>query len=196
MHTYAVNHGWRTSLHLGGHTAEEIPHFKASPQHLHAEVLDLFLNYDRFDQVFTIVREPFQRFKSEYYWQKQNHLTNLTVPDWIEYTLKEYQQDPYLYDNHIRPQADFIPACDHLNIYKLEEDGVEQAKTLLQSAAPSMSLRDHLRTITSTLLLKAGNQKTSQKLPDVEEAFSDEAELILELYAEDYETFQYPHPTT
>ena len=42
---------------------------KCSPQHMHAELLLGILRVDRFDCVFSIVRDPVERMLSEYRWR-------------------------------------------------------------------------------------------------------------------------------
>lgn len=89
-----------------------------SPQHFHIKQLKSLFNFNKFDYIFTVMRCPFERLKSEFKMRKKsqikkcrkdNHKTAL--PDfntWVGETLGLYNQNPFIYDNHIRPQTEFI----------------------------------------------------------------------------------------
>ncbi|HCH1699751.1 TPA: hypothetical protein NKR25_001848 [Vibrio parahaemolyticus] len=111
--------------------------FKVSPQHmLGCEISGLF-NHDFFDFIFSVTRHPLDRIKSEYYGHHGNIDDDLSViTKWWEGSLEKYAADPSLYDNHFRPQKDFIvdssevEVFDSINIFKLE-NGLEPIKKYL-----------------------------------------------------------------
>ena len=86
------------------------------------------LNFEKFDKILTIVREPFERLKSEYYWLLNSGIINEkeNIPGkWFDDLKENYNSNKYIYDNHIRPQNEFI--LNESKIFKLEEQGINQA---------------------------------------------------------------------
>lgn len=97
-----------------------------SPQHMHGDLLRQILRLDRFTATFMIVREPVARFRSEYAMRNATHLKTdqESVESWGGDVLRRYADDPYVFDNHLRPQSDFyLPGCI---VYRLE-DGLDSA---------------------------------------------------------------------
>lgn len=103
-----------------------------SPQHYHAEILELLFRAEKFELVFTITRHPVARFISEYTRQtlRQNTYdpTPAAIINWGENKFKQYQTNPFLLDNHIRPQSEFL--LPNTVCLKLE-DGLDHAFNLL-----------------------------------------------------------------
>lgn len=97
---------------------------KCSPQHMHAEMLTTVFDIDKFDYVFTLVRDPISRFKSEYAMRNSQNfdVSPEAVYQWLQTTLLHYNSNQFIYDNHIRPQAEFIVPGTH--VFKLE-DGID-----------------------------------------------------------------------
>lgn len=181
--------GWSESFSIRGKALREIRYCKASLQHLHAEPLELLLNMDEFDSIFTVVRNPFSRLKSEYYWQRAQRITDLGVDEWIADTFEKYSSNSYVYDNHIRPQVEFLPTAGNLQVFKLEEDGVAKAKEVFLSLSPEKS-RSWAQKFTS-LFAKKPQEKRSQKDPAIETIFSQHYEKIVKFYQDDYSVFSY-----
>lgn len=97
---------------------------RSSPQHLHAELLRATLRLNRFDVIFMTTREPMARFKSEYAMRNKEHLKpgEQRVEQWTDSAFAKYIADPFVHDNHLRPQSEFyLPGCI---VYPLE-DGLE-----------------------------------------------------------------------
>jgi len=97
-----------------------------SPQHLHAEPLRQQLRVERFELVFMIVREPLARFRSEYvYLHRKKKTVSRAATDvsaWAHRTLRAYAKNPYIVDNHLRPQHEFwMPEAV---VYRME-DGLD-----------------------------------------------------------------------
>lgn len=122
--------GWEMSFFDPGGVSSLNHLLKCSPQHLHRELLcDLFF-LEKFDYIFTVVRNPIERIRSEYTWRKMHglDLKNLSINDWIKYAFSEYSLNNYVFDNHIRPQVDFlIPNAD---VFSLEQGLDRIAKKL------------------------------------------------------------------
>ena len=105
---------------------------RCSPQHYHASLLSELLAVDRFDVVFTVTREPLSRFRSEYL--MRNHQDPRTdaasVDAWAARVMRRRRTDPYVLDNHLRPQHEFVlPGSE---VYRLE-DGLEHVVADLNS---------------------------------------------------------------
>lgn len=101
---------------------------RCTPQHMHAELLQQLFRIERFDLVFMLVRDPIDRFRSEYLWQNRKAdapaVGARDVSAWATHAFKAYRTNPFLYDNHMRPQCQFwLPAA---LVYHME-DGLERA---------------------------------------------------------------------
>jgi hypothetical protein len=93
-----------------------------SPQHYHAEFLNLLFREGAFDLVFMLVRHPIERLKSEFRFRK--HLMGEVQQDadfnsWIEQLLDHYKYDTTVSDNHIRPQVEF--ECLGARVFRIED---------------------------------------------------------------------------
>ncbi len=96
-----------------------------TPQHMHWEVLCRWVPRSFYNFSLTIVRNPFHRLASEYAWRSK--ITDAPIPEfntWVRETLKRYEKNPYVYDNHLRPQVDFVGP--KVKVFKLE-DGLDPA---------------------------------------------------------------------
>ena len=97
---------------------------RCSPQHMHRPMLEQVFRLDRFDAVFMTVREPLGRFRSEFAYRNANRVsaTAVEVEAWYDEAFREYRHDPFVFDNHLRPQWEFhLPGA---HVYRLE-DGLE-----------------------------------------------------------------------
>lgn len=113
------NNGFRTGLldRTIGKTSMNFVRF-CSPQHYEAQTLRQIVNLNHINYIFVTVREPVARILSEYRMLFRGFENPPEINSWIRTTLREYAQNNYLYDNHIRPQHEFlIRGCD---IFKLE----------------------------------------------------------------------------
>lgn len=95
---------------------------KTTFQHLNAEIYEKVIPPAFYDYSFAVVRHPFTRLVSEYYYRRKRGFAKRTFDDWLNRAMKNYRQNPYIMDNHFRPQVDFIrPGVE---VFKLE-DGLE-----------------------------------------------------------------------
>lgn len=157
-----------------------------TPQHFHRDLLLEYAFPGEFDAVFTIVRDPVERFKSEYNFRMQIRQKNgndiIPVSAWVKSVLKQYQENPFAFDNHLRPQSHFlIPGT---RIYRYEQ-GLENAISGIIVDLGLQLNKDRLGTIPRTQLaknyLENGNILTM-----------DELVAIRRIYREDYELLDYP----
>jgi hypothetical protein len=119
--------GWET--HFLDRTSRRRPEQqlrRCSPQHMHAALLEQTLRLDRLDLSFAVVREPLARFRSEYLWRHREEpvLDAQEVDRWGRRVLERFAQDPFVRDNHIRPQSEFVLPCTRVHRY---EDGLQAA---------------------------------------------------------------------
>lgn len=156
---------------------------------------------DQFDRIVTVTRDPFDRFKSEFYWQNRR-ATDLPDPDvWITKTLEDAAADPFAQDNHLRPQTDFIPKGAEVQHFRLE-DGIEAALNVAGGPLPEPGLRKRVRRslgrVVRGIMGRSGSkgEKASTYQPKIEAAFAQRRADIVAFYAQDYTAFGYdPEPT-
>lgn len=179
--------GWTESFSIRGKSLDQISYCRASYQHLHADVLEYLFDLEDFESVFTVVRHPFERLKSEYYWQLQQGLTSLPAANWINHTFDSYLSNEFLFDNHIRPQVEFIPELEKMKVFKLEEGGVKSAEKIFLDLGGSKKF--------SLFDMVFGNtvrqEKKSIKKNEVERAFQNNKKVIYDFYIDDYKRFNY-----
>lgn len=111
-----------------------IPTFmKCTPQHLTINDFEVLFDKKFFDLVFTIVRNPYKRLQSEYLFRTAEELKGfkkrVNFSDWLMMNLEEAKKNKYHFDNHFRPQTDFINA--EMKICKFE-DGLEKVVQYLK----------------------------------------------------------------
>jgi hypothetical protein len=175
--------GWET--HLLDRTSARHPSRRfrrCSPQHLHADLLEQLVRLERIDLVTTVVREPRARFRSEYLWRhgEETGPTPDEVTAWGRRILARYATDPFVRDNHIRPQTQFLLPGAHVHRY---EDGLQAALDDVAAAVggPAPQLRA---------------RPPSQGLRSTDVPVDAELErLLLDFYADDFARLGYPTGT-
>lgn len=127
----AVGHlhwGWDLWWRRGGWRVANPPN---SPQHLTWADAAAVLPRPP-DAVFTLVRDPAARMVSEYRWQRTHRrgtragrwLARLPFPLWLRLMLAVARRNPFAFDNHFRPQTEFVP--EGAVVLRLE-DGLQRA---------------------------------------------------------------------
>ena len=122
-----VRSGWQMALRETRRTQPAVMALRrCSPQHYHAALLQEMFDVDRFDAVFTVTREPVSRFRSEYLMRNRAdpRTDAASVEAWADEVLARRELDPYVLDNHLRPQHEFL--LPQGRVYRLE-DGLEDA---------------------------------------------------------------------
>ncbi|WP_082630743.1 sulfotransferase family 2 domain-containing protein [Roseovarius atlanticus] len=150
------------------------PTMKCSPQHYHAEILESCFNLRKFELIFMTVRHPLDRILSEY--KMRNSDPGSASPDmWIETTLEKYQDNPFIFDNHIRPQVEFY--VEGARIFRLEDGiGSNWASDLNESLSNPLQTRSvhKLKSTTPTVPCSPTTEK-----------------LVLEFYRRDMNFFNF-----
>ncbi|MEO1606435.1 MAG: hypothetical protein AAFU34_14040 [Pseudomonadota bacterium] len=179
----AVGHlhwGWDLWWRQGGWRVADPPN---SPQHLIWH--DALAQLPRApDAVFAVVRDPVARMASEHRWQRRGRrgtrmgkaLAHLPFPIWLRLMLAVARRNPYAFDNHFRPQAEFVP--DGAVVFRLEA-GLAPVGAWLDQVAGSADGAPIPHAIPSGAAGRIGTA---------------EAALIARTFAEDYRRFGYPMP--
>ena len=108
---------------------------KTSPQHIVWDDLAQLFPDEFFDAAFAIVRNPVARIVSSYKFQRDVERLisdDVSFSDWLAELPAVLAENPYQFDNHLRPQVDFMPpecAVFHL------EHGLESVVAYLDSVA-------------------------------------------------------------
>lgn len=174
--------GWDLWWRGGGWRVANPPN---SPQHLVWE--DALSGLERTpDVVFAVVRDPVARMASEHRWQARGRrgtrlgkaLARLPFSLWLRVMLRVARWNAHAYDNHLRPQADFVPG--HARVFRLE-DGLDPVARWLGEATgagrPAGGIPHAIPTGRAATVAPA------------------DAALIAEVFAVDYARFGYPRPT-
>ena len=176
-----------------------------NPQHYHQDLLEEYvLKNNKIDLEFTIVRNPFHRLISEMMWRIPMHSHRVdtegftkTFFDALENFLISRSRDHFIieqdfknnrqnyierkqmlyYDNHIRPQKEFIG--EDTKIFKLEE--IESINIFLKD----LNIKDLLKVNSSS------NKSKPLNYDGFSNGFKDE---YLKIYGDDHKLFEYPLP--
>jgi hypothetical protein len=156
---------------------------RCTPQHFHFRLLKSIFHLPKFRGIFTVVRNPYTRIQSEFSMRHRDPSKNNPhdVCAWIERVTHQQKQRPFLNDNHIRPQAEFlVPGCD---VFKLENgleavfDGLHHKFGLI------LPYESDLRAMSSET--RSGYRSADVLLT------SKAIDLIDDFYRRDFETFEY-----
>lgn len=90
---------------------------RTSPQHIdHASLSRLFPD-GFFDALFTIVRHPVARTVSAFHFQLEVEKlipAETTFSDWLADLEERLEENPFVFDNHVRPMSDIVPEGAHV----------------------------------------------------------------------------------
>jgi hypothetical protein len=95
---------------------------RTSPQHIGRKSLQRLFPADFFVASFTLVRHPADRLRAVYAFQRdvEGAIPRTTgFGDWIEDVAERMHEEPWVFDNAVRPMADMIP--DEAEVFRLEE---------------------------------------------------------------------------
>lgn len=159
---------------------------RVSPQHYHATLLQDLLHIDRFDAVFSVVREPLARFRSEYAMRHPDPDAGTAdrVDEWTRQMLTAYTSNPFVLDSHLRPQHEFLLPGAH--VYRLE-DGLDAMSADLNERY-DLGLPDRF-----PRRLRSGDKRRPLASSAVELG-REAMKLVTEFYAADFEELGYPTP--
>lgn len=148
---------------------------KTTFQHLNADIYDEIIPSDFYDYAFAVTRHPVSRLVSEYYYRIKRGDKVRPFDDWVNYTLDRYVGNPYMLDNHIRPQVDFV--TPQIQTFPIEEG----LATALEVAAGHLGVQ-----------LAAANFRHNQTLQKTPVTWrSQTRSQVLDFYAADFGAFGY-----
>jgi hypothetical protein len=174
---FFMHNGFTRLMHSRDGLRTVLRVLSCSPQHYHADLLKGVFRLERFDYTFMTVRHPVDRIKSEYELRWQRGSERRPFDEWVEETLARYATDPYVLDNHIRPQHEFlVPGSD---VYRVE-DGLGDAWVELLSERSGIAF--------DTRIVPGRYERPSSPEITVGER---SLELLERFYAQDYATLGY-----
>lgn len=177
--------GWRVDLFddsSGRQSLNDV--WLCPPQHFHIEPLRMMLDFRRFSQVFTVIRNPVNRIWSEYWYQAKGGLygglASRPFDDWLPLAINQYRDNPFAFNNHLRPQGEFVG--DEVTVFRYE-DGLDQiVETFLTQRAMRWG--------------RPGNVRDSGSQLHRPTMSSSSRGLIETLYEGDFVEFNYSWPGT
>lgn len=144
----------------------------APVQHMHADLYTKLIPKNFCQFTVAVVRDPVARMVSEYKYQQQLRRFTMPFEDWLDMVFAEYRKDPYCYQNHIRPQHEFI--APRVKMFRFE-NGLE---------APLQFVCDKLKLQPEPL--KSFKRSANPFVPS-ETAIA----RVQDFYAKDYEVLGY-----
>jgi hypothetical protein len=178
--------GWGWDREWSGRGGERAGGIPSSPQHYTWHDAARVLPRQP-DAVFAVVRDPVARMISEYRYQQTERrkgrlawpLQGLGFSTWLHLMAEVHARNPYVFDNHFRPQGEFVP--DGATVFRLE-DGLGQVGTWLCAQAGEAG------PVAMPHELKAGS-----RIPPVQPARQD-LDLISSWFSGDFQRFGYRFP--
>jgi len=162
---------------------------KCSPQHMHGDLLKSYFDLSKFSSIFMMVRHPLDRIVSEYNYRmkiaKVEKKKSVEINTWINETIQAYSSDPYIHDNHLRPQWHFL--LDNCKIFKLEDSmNSKWVESVEKYCNIKFSIREVKVFFSSGLPTRDIGSKLSRATFD----------LIYKFYEKDFEVFKYQKSLT
>lgn len=175
----------KNSQHMSIFYADEKHEFPCNPQHFQYDLLRHLTPDIENTPSFAVVRHPLLRVISEYKYRqsllKKKGKKSGSITREVSNYFKDYGFDPYIHDNHIRPQIEFVSA--NTRIFKLE-NGLQHA---VNFGASVLSIGSQL------------NQYSEDELPTLLKSAYDSLVLsgktinqVQSFYSADFEAFRYP----
>ena len=158
-------------------------------QHFHYELSSKIIDIGAANHAFAVIRHPLTRAISDYKWAYRNAKSSTRIPwidDWLETLLKHYNRNGFIFDNHLRPQTEFVgPQIKAIYRY---EDGLDKAliKTLkaMQLTPTSDTVNIPRENTSSELMTQLVKKHSKDRLLAAER-------IVRKFYAKDYQRFEY-----
>ena len=158
-----------------------------TPQHLRFEDLEALFGEGAFDYAFMTVRNPFDRIASEFRMQARMAGEGFfgeapRFGPWLERMLARAERDPWVLDNHLRPQWEF--QGEGVEVFRLEDGlGTILARVAEQIGVAAPEKVEHA--------LKTAGDGRARGLPPVRWT-RPALRRIRSFYAGDFDEFGYP----
>lgn len=198
---WAKVNGFTVLLEMRGLPPQEA--LLASPQHLTMNQLKSIVSFDNIDYIFIFVRNPVNRIKSEYCWSNRENLKRKTrkfpffpskeitsstatdpksIENWLVKVFDEYQRNPFIMDNHIRPASDFIGGeWDKIDFFRLEDGFSNFLGKMSEIFDKTFSKIPHAKKMASSKHIQLNNFSLN---------------LIKKFYEDDFLNFGFDFPST
>lgn len=157
---------------------------KSSPQHLPYDAFTRLVPADWIASSFAVVRHPVKRLVSAFQYQVEVEGTVAplwSIDEWFDDWLKRAAEEPFLYDNHLCPQAAIVPK--DAAVFRLE-DGLDAIVPHLDRLAGNSA---GPRAIAAENVRKKGMSPDAERLKPSAETLARAARF----YAEDFARFGY-----
>lgn len=157
---------------------------RTSPQHIDRRSLNRLFPPGFFDAVFTIVRHPVARLISAYHFQLEVEgrvSTAIGFSDWLHELPEMMEEDPFLYDNHVRPMSAIVP--DGAKVFHMEHglDGLVPWFDALTGEKAEPRAIPRINERGAHVKVRSGQVQPSDY----------DLEMIARIYAEDFDRFGY-----
>lgn len=181
-----LDDGWSLDYFDRGVTGETLNHLRpCSPQHMHAALLTSVWKTELFDGIFMVVRNPYDRFRSEFVMDNSQEFTlsESAVARWAKKCFDGYEAAPYINDNHLRPQNEFcLPGSLVMRFEEGFKFNVNKLNGYFSLGLPPKSPREMVPEVDGTPTFDSKQVPIGKKVSQMIEAF----------YAEDFRLFSYP----
>lgn len=158
------------------HYHKRLDYLQCNLQHMHAELFDIFVPPGFYKRGFCVTRHPIARLVSEYYWRQSLDHVKHPFDKWVRVQMKAYAKNPFIMDNHFRPQHEFVGK--KIEVFRFE-DGMPQ---IMEAISDMTGL---------TLDPQTHRRKGGEKAPLT---WSPETRLsVLDFYEKDFEAFGYDY---
>lgn len=157
---------------------------RTSPQHIDAVSLGRLFPDGFFDATFTIVRHPVPRLISAYHFQlevEKSISEQVIFSEWLEDIQELRRDNPFLYDNHVRPMSDIVP--EGATVFHMEH-GLDALIPWFDSITGQAAEPRAIPQVNKRGEYSGG--KTQRAKPT-----QADLERIAEIYAADFERFGY-----
>lgn len=171
----SINHvfaraGWHISLEGNVLKHDYYKNIRGSLNHLCYAELEEYYNFEDFDFVFSVVRNPYHRAVSEYHWQKQTQ----DFSQWFKSEIDQFNNSDRYGDNHFLPQCNFVGAGT-TKTYQLEQGFDSIVEDLSKQVQSPLSFN----------MLPANESIKSISVDDIDK------QLVYSVYKQDFERFGY-----
>ncbi len=161
---------------------------RTTPQHAAVADIEVLFPTEWFASIFAVVRHPIARLVSAFNFQStvwRQIPVGMSFAEWFDEYRALSRVYPYYYDNHLRPQVDFVP--EGARIFRLE-DGMDGLTEWLDEVTGSTAPDVKIPHVNASRPVQSAYYETEQ-LP------RDALGAIAEFYAADFERFGYaPDP--
>lgn len=174
-------HHWSSKRVVGSIKRAE----RAPLQHMHSAMILSLFDPSKFSFVFATVREPISRLISEFRMRNPQEACQKVALKWMREAIEKCRSDPFIYENHIRSQADFL--VEGTSVFKQENGfGSNFVSDLESSIGVKFKVQSTKRHMEVKSELTEIQIRSCMSQHDIRE--------LSQFYERDYEVFKYQWP--